>query len=689
MSDKIRGLTIEINADAKKFNSQLRGLSKEITTSQQELNALKKSLELEFDNTKFKRAQVVAQEVIDQTAEKAEALRRRLKYLEDGGNVDTDEYRKMQTELAKAELAAQNAKREIEKINQIKLDAVTGKIDKVAAGLEKASSAAKPFSMAAAGVITGLGALGVKAASTGAEIDDLSLRFGVSAEKIQEWQYIAVQSGVDVEVFNKALVRARAAMLDLSTGKTNEAAKAIQALGLDMSQFGSNEEMFDGVIEALAGVEDKTLQAAYANEIFGDKIANQMLPFLNSGAESLQQFKDEFAGMSSLSNEQVAALAVLDDTIYRLKESMRYAAMQIGSALAPLLKSLVELIEEKVVPKIQKLAEWFNSLSTAQQSAALKALLVVAAIAPVLGMLGKLAGGVSSIIKLLPKLGSAMSALEAHPVIAIIGVIAMILMLLYTTNEKFRESINNLVATLSGALAPVLDIIMGVINTLLELLTPIIDILGEILATVINVVVEALQPLFDAIAMIFDLIKPLIDVALIPLRIALEVLKVPLQVLGQFIGWLAPLFKVFGTIVGAVFKGVIGIINFVLGFIEDAVNFVIGIINGLIDGVNAALGWLGVHIDRIAEVKLRIDTADIDSLDDVNAIIDTTPPEAPDGGGFAYDEAGGLTGGDTINNDYSTNNTTQNVTVVIENYAAEIDVDDMVKKINVKLAEAM
>ena len=115
-----------------------------------------------------------------------------------------------------------------------------------------------------------------------------------------------------------------------------------------------------------------------------------------------------------------------------------------------------------------------------------------------------------------------------------------------------------------------------------------------------------------------------------------------------------------------------------MGFIEDAINFVIGIINGLIDGVNAALGWLGVNIGRINEVKLKIDTSEIDDMDDVNAIIDTTPPAG-----------GGSTSGDVYNNDYSTNNTTQNVTVVIENYAAEIDVDDMVRKINVKLAEAM
>lgn len=146
---------------------------------------------------------------------------------------------------------------------------------------------------------------------------------------------------------------------------------------------------------------------------------------------------------------------------------------------------------------------------------------------------------------------------------------------------------------------------------------------------------------------------------------------------------------------GANRKGVIFVINLVLGVIEDAVNFVIGIINGLIDGVNAAIGWLVGDIGRISEVKLRIDTTEIDDIDDVNAVIDSTPPETPKddtggtGGGTVYDNGGVAGGGDTYYNDNSNHTTTQNVTVTIQNYAAEVDVDAMVREINQKLAEAM
>lgn len=695
MADNIRGLTVEISADATTFNKQMRELRSEAKSSQSELNALQKSLELKSDSATFERAQKVAQQAIDETAKSAETLRARLAFLEQSGNADTTAYKKLQIELAQTELRAKQLEERLDKINKIKFDAIVKNVSEVGGAISTVGRTLTPFSAAAAGAITGLGALGVSAAATGAEIDDLSNRFGVSAETIQEWQYVASQLGVDVEYFNRALIRVRAAMLDLSSGKTSAATEALSALGLEMSQFDSYEEMFDGVMNALAGMEDETLQAAYANEIFGDRIANQMLPYLNAGTEEIAKFKEEFAGMSSLTDEQVSALATLDDTINLLKQSLQYVGLQIGASLQPLLQSLANVINNSLVPRLQALAEWFNSLTLEQQEFAAKALLVVAALAPLTLGIGKLVTTVGGLIQAIPQLQAGLSALAAHPIILIIAAVAAILLVLYTQCEAFRESINNLVGLLGTALQPVLDVIMNTLNTLIGLLSPIIELVGNILALVVNMVVSALSPFFDMLNLIFQLLQPLIEVALIPLQVALSALQVPLQVIGQLLGWLAPLFQTFGNIASKIFSGVVSIINIVVGEIEDAVNFVIGIINGLIDGVNGALGWLGVHIDRIAEVKLRIDTTAIDDMNDVNAIIDTTPPVTSDGGtttggGTIYDDIGaGGTSGDIINNDYSTNNTTQNVTVTIQNYAEEVDVDALVREINVKLAEAM
>lgn len=691
MADSIRGLTVEISADASSFNKEMSQMRKAAQSSQSELAALQKSLDLEFDATKLARAQKVAQDAIDQTAANADVLRRRLEYLEETGNVDTTVCRKLQTELAQTELKGQQLQKQLEKLNTLKFDKLSSRITGVGDKITGAGRALAPFSAAAGTAITAAGALGVKSAATGAQIDDLSLRLGISAEKVQEYQYVTAQAGVEWAVFEKALIKARAAIVDLSAGTINNASKALQSLGLRIEDFDSKEAMFDGIIDALAGMEDKTLQTAYANEIFGDKIANQMLPFLNAGADAINQFKSEFATIAPLTNEQVSALAALDDTLYLVKESIKNAALQLGASFAPLIKSIADSIQNNLVPKLQKLAEWFNSLSLSQQQFALKALLVVAALAPLTMGVGKLVGAIGNIVKIIPSLQAGLSALAANPIVLIIAAVAAILIILYTQCEAFRESINNLVSMIGGALQPVLDVIMGLLQSVMDLLSPILEIIGGILATVINLVITALQPFFDMLTMIFNLLMPLLNVALIPLKLVLTLLQVPLQILGQLLGWLSPLFQIFGNIVAKIFGGVVKIINIVLGVIEDAVNFVIGIINGLIDGVNAALGWLGVHIDRIADVKLRIDTSDIESMDDVNAIIDSTPPDTSGaGGGTVYDGGNGTgTYGDTYNYDNSTTNKTQNVTVTIQNYASEVDTDALVKEINIKLAEAM
>lgn len=721
MANSIRGLTVEISADASKFKSEMSQMRKAAQQSQTELNALQKSLELKFDSEKFSRAQKVAQQAIDQTAANAETLRRRLEYLENSGNIDTAEYRELQAQLAKTELQGRQLQKQLEKINAIKFTALGNEVQKVGNGITSAGKALAPFSAAAAGAVVGLGKMGLDAVATADNVATLATQYGTTAEAIQRFDYVALQTDVASENLYKALVKVRAGVADLATGTTSTAAAALQSLKLDFDAFDGSEEQFYAIVDALSSMTDKTQMVALANDIFGDKLANNILPLIEAGTEAVNEYRAEFDELGAMTNEQVAALAEFDNVMNKIKTQLKNVASQIGASLLPLMQSIANVIEQRLVPKLQRLADWFNSLSLSQQEFALKALLVVAALAPLALGIGKVVTAIGGIIKVIPQLMSGLSALAAHPIILIIAAVVALLVLLYTKCEAFREAINNLVATIGEVLKPVLDAVMLVLDLIMQILSPILDLIGGVLAMVVNLISQALQPVAEILQMVFDILsplfemlggvvnmilapiqaalsvlfnilQPLLSVALIPLKIVLQALQVPLKVLGTLLGWLAPLFQIFGNIVTKIFSAVIKVINLVLGVIEDAVNFVIGIINGLIDGVNGALGWLGVHIDRIAEVKLRIDTSDIDDMDDVNAIIDSTPPETPTddtGGGTVYDGGGSSTFGDTYNYDNSVTNKTQNVTVTIQNYAAEVDVDEMVRQINIKLAEAM
>lgn len=690
MAETIRGLTIEISVDPTNFNKQFKAIKKDVQSTQTEFNALKKSLELDFDNSKFTKAQKLAQQAIDETKNKAEILNERLRYLESIKQVDTAQYRAVKAELEKTNTEVLKLEDELKNLNQLKLDNLVKNVDKVSNGLSTVAKVTAPLSALAGGALVGIGKLGKEAASTGASIDDLALRFGVSAEKIQEWQYVAVQTGVDVEVFNKALIKARAAILDFSNGKINEQTKAIQGLNLELSSFKTQEDMFDGIIDALSKMEDKTLQASYANEIFGDKIAYQLLPFLNAGSDAINTFKSEFQEMPYLTNEQVSSLATLDDTLFRLKETFKNIALQIGTVFMPIIIKLTEVIETKFVPKLMNVMNWLGSLSEKSIEFGLKALAIVAMLAPVLLLLSKLTSGISGIIKLIPKLGSALSILAANPIIAIIGVVAALLMLLYATNEKFRESINNLIETLTGVLTPILEIVMNVLHSLFDAIVPIINVIGNILGNVLNMVVARLTPIFEILSMLFQLLGPLIELQLIPLQLAFKALEVPLQLIGALLEWLMPLFTLFSNVVKGAFNIILKIINIVLGAVEDAINWCIDKINSLISAINKAGGWLGVNISYLDDVSLKLKTDDLDKIDDKEVNINSKSKDSSYVTGSPYDQVIDLTGSGTTNNyDYSTSNKTQNIEVIIQNYAEEVDVDDLVRQINVKLAEVM
>ena len=416
-----KSITVKIGADTKDFLDGLKSIDREIKSTQKSASDLNKSLDYQYDGNRASLAMKQFQRTIELCEQKAEALRAKLKEMEAAGRIDTTDYAKLQLELAKVTSQGAKATEQLEKLKNIKIEQLNQKLDKVGATIEKVGQKVSVLSAGAAGIIAGATAIGKSAAATGAEIDDMTQQFDVSAETIQRWNYLALQAGVDSTAFTRALIRARAAMADLSTGTSNAATQALDALGISARQFGSDEEMFDGIIKALSEVEDSTLQTAYANEIFGDRIATQLLPYINAGAEDLAKWNAEFEAMPSLTGDEAAALAELDDTFNRLNTTMQYATAQLGEALAPIIERVVVFIEESLVPAIEGLANWFESLSPGMQDTILAILGIIAVAGPLLILIGKIVPGIKVLIFGLIANWEKMGTLE-H-VIAIIGIL--------------------------------------------------------------------------------------------------------------------------------------------------------------------------------------------------------------------------------------------------------------------------
>lgn len=445
--------TIKIGADTKTFMESMKGMNREITKTQKSANDLEKSLDFKYDETRAVQAMGQFQSAIELCDEKAEALRAQLKHMDESGKFDKSDYAKLQLELARVETQGAKAAERLEKIKNIKVEQLNAKIEKLGDSIEKAGQKVSVFSAAAAAAIAGAAAIGKSAAATGAEIDDMTQQFDVSAETVQRWNYLALQSGVDATAFSSALISAHAAMADLSTGTANAATETLTALGISARQFGSDKEMFDGIVKALAEVEDGTLQTAYANELFGDKIATQLLPYINAGAADLAKWNAEFEAMPSLTGEEAAALAELDDTFNRLSVTMQYATAQLGEAFAPIIERVVAFIEESVVPALEELAAWFESLSPGMQDTILAMLGIVAVAGPLLILIGKMVPGLKAVIPLFSKLNSTIGRgmIVAATFAAVIGTVFSII-----TNWNNMNGIQKIIAVVGVLTAALL-----------------------------------------------------------------------------------------------------------------------------------------------------------------------------------------------------------------------------------------
>lgn len=445
--------TIKIGADTDTFMESMKGMNREITKTQKSANDLEKSLDFKYDETRAVQAMGQFQRAIELCDEKAEALRAQLKHMDESGKFDKSDYAKLQLELARVETQSAKAAEGLERIKNIKVEQLNAKIEKLGDSIEKAGQKVSVFSAAAAAAIAGAAAIGKSAAATGAEIDDMTQQFDVSAETVQRWNYLALQSGVDATAFSRALIRARAAMADLSTGTANAATETLTKLGISARQFGSDEEMFDGIVKALSEVEDSALQTAYANELFGDKIATQLLPYINAGAADLAKWNAEFEAMPSLTGEEAAELAELDDTFNRLSVTMQYATAQLGEAFAPIIERVVAFIEESVVPALEELAAWFESLSPGMQDTILAMLGIVAVAGPLLILIGKMVPGLKAVIPLFSKLNSTIGRgmIVAATFAAVIGTVFSII-----TNWNNMNGIQRTIAVIGVLTAALL-----------------------------------------------------------------------------------------------------------------------------------------------------------------------------------------------------------------------------------------
>lgn len=309
-STKVRGITIELNADASGLTKALTSVNKEIGSTQKQLKDVERLLKMDPGNTELlEQKQRLLNDQIGNTKDKLESLKQAQKEvgeeLKKTGE-GQEQYDALQREIIAVENELKNLeKAAIQSSNAMaKISEVGGKLQDVGGKIEAVGNKMMPVSAAAAGLTAGI-------IKTTADFD-------ASMSKV------AAVSGAAGEDFDK--LRAKAREMGATTKFT--ASDAADAMNYMAMAGWKTEQMLDGV----SGI--MNLAAASGEELATTSdIVTDALTAFGMSAEESSRFADILAAASSNANTNVSMMGESFKYVAPVAGSLGYSAEDVSIAL--------------------------------------------------------------------------------------------------------------------------------------------------------------------------------------------------------------------------------------------------------------------------------------------------------------------------------------------------------------------
>ena len=194
------------------------------------------------------------------------------------------------------------------------------------------------------GVITGaLGGMLWKWTEYGSEIKDASDRTGVATEALSELKFVLEQNGTELSAFEMAQRNLTRALVESQTEGSNYA-ETLGRLGLTYQSLQglTPDEQFKRVAFAIGEAGDYTTQASLAMELFGARVATQLMPTILSGQAGFEELAAKARELGIVMSEEAAGQAeAFGDTMDQLKASFMGVIIQMGPVIEKLIKELI------------------------------------------------------------------------------------------------------------------------------------------------------------------------------------------------------------------------------------------------------------------------------------------------------------------------------------------------------------
>lgn len=575
-STKVRGITIELGADASGLSKALGGVNKEISSTQKQLKDVERLLKLDPTNTELlKQKQELLGKSVEDTKTKLDALKKAqeevAKTLEETGE-GKEQYDALTREIASTEMKLKEAEAAAQSFNatSAKISATAQQIsDKFGTVAQKT----KALSAAAGGALVGLGGLAIKAAQSADELNTMARNTGVSTEELQKMQYAADLIDVPVDTIVGGLTK-----LKKNLGGTTTAFEELGVKTKDdvTGSFRSITDIFYDSIEALGKIDDETQRDITAMELFG-KSADQLAGVIDDGGAALRSLGEEAANMGLIiPQDQLDKANEFNDAIDRLKAEATGTFAALGTEIAEMLIPYLPTIQDMITQILEKL----KSIDPEQLGLAAKFLGVTAAISPISSMIS---GAAQAFSVLSTAIGAITAPIAA--VVAGVGVLGGAFATLWTTNSEFKEKMTGIWDSVSNAFSGFTSGIVERLNKMGFEFESFTDIFKSLWEGFCNF----LAPIFESV---WNMIAGILEGALDVLTGVFDIFA------GLFTGNWEQMWDGIKEIFGGIWKAIKSVFVGAINLFIDGINAMIKLLNKI------NIGGVGINIPLIPKIGL-------------------------------------------------------------------------------------
>ena len=512
MATKVKGITIELSADASGIEKALKDVNKELNSTQKQLTSVDKALKLDPKNLDLiEQKQRLLAKATEETKTKLEALKKAQEDVANNGGQGSAGYDALTREIAEtqARLTGLNNEQQAfgRQAQQARFEATNfgGALSTVgsAAGVVAEKTAA--LSAAAAAALGGMVALTVSAASQADEWLALSQKIGVSASTLQKFEYASGLIDVDIKDITGAITR--------MVGNLDGAEETWEKIGVKVKdangEYKNTEQIFMETLRGLSRIGNEAERDEAAMKLFG-KSARELAGLIDDGGQKMRELGQEAEDMGLIiSDDNLERLGEFDDALERMKAQMKAAFTSLAIPVLDALEPVIQKIAQAVSKLAQKLA---NMNPTLLKIIGIVAL-IVAAISPIASLISNVALSIVAFTAVLPAaiagiqaLGASLASLAANPVTWIVAGIVVALAALAIAIYEVIQNWDEISSAASSAMSKVQSTVSNGISAVRKFADSFVEGLTGI-PNITSKVGESFQAMVDKILDVVSRVK--------------------------------------------------------------------------------------------------------------------------------------------------------------------------------------